>query len=48
MQPSGRADASLTGKMATSRLAASNNSSKIPLNFRALRIEADSKVKRRV
>jgi hypothetical protein len=34
--------------MAARRLAASNDSSKIPLNLRALRIGADSKVKRRV
>jgi hypothetical protein len=37
-----------TGKMAASRLAAKRDSSRIPLNFRALRTGAESNVRRRV
>jgi hypothetical protein len=38
----------LTGKIATSRLAAKRDSSRIPLNFKALRTGAESNVRRRV
>jgi hypothetical protein len=39
---------SLTGKIAVSRLAAKRDSSRIPLNFRALRTGTESNVRRRV